>query len=108
MHRHDLFPLSLMELLLSSHLGIFYALILFYTNGQLSGSAKIRLKFKAKFKASLSQPQSISIAIDQSQSISITGSTRSKAISNHNKECRLDRPDPYPVRRGGTLLERYF
>jgi hypothetical protein len=108
MHRHDLFPLSLMELLLSSHSGIFYALIPFYTNGQLSGSAKIRLKFKAKFKASLSQPQSISIAIDQSQSISITGSTRSKAISNHNKECRLDRPDPYPVRRGGTLLERYF
>ena len=108
MHRHDLFPLSLMELLLSSHLGIFYALIPFYTNEKLSGSAKIRLKFKAKFKASLSQSQSISITIDQSQSISITGPARSKAISSHNKECRLDRPDPCPVRRGGTLLERYL
>ena len=41
MHRHDLFPLSLMELLLSSHLGIFYALIPFYTNEQPNGSAKI-------------------------------------------------------------------
>ena len=108
MHRHDLFPLSLMKLLLSSHSGIFYALILFYTNEKLSGSAKIRLKFKAKFKASLCQHQSISISINQSQSISITGTARSKAISSHNKECRLDRPDPDPVRRGGTLLERYL
>ncbi len=108
MHRHDLFPLSLIELLLSSHLGIFYALILFYTNEQPSGSAKIRLIFKAKSKASLCQHQSISISINQSQSISITGPARSKAISSHNKECRLDRPDPCPVRRGGTLLERYL
>ena len=59
MHRHDLFPLSLMELLLSSHLGIFYALILFYTNGQLSGSAKIRLKFKASLFKLNSSPSGI-------------------------------------------------
>ena len=71
MHRHDLFPLSLMELLLSSHLGIFYALILFYTNGQLSGSAKIMLNSRPNsnpVSASLSQFQSLSTSLNQSQS----------------------------------------
>ena len=65
MHRHDLFPLSLIELLLSSHLGIFYALILFYTNEQPSGSAKIRPK---PVSANISQFQSASINHNQSQS----------------------------------------
>ena len=71
MHRHDLFPLSLMELLLSSHLGIFYALIPFYTNEKLSGSAEIMLNSKPNSKpvsANISQFQSASINLNQSQS----------------------------------------
>ena len=71
MHRHDLFPLSLIELLLSSHLGIFYALILFYTNEQPSRSAEIMLNSKPNSKpvsANISQFQSASINHNQSQS----------------------------------------
>ena len=71
MHRHDLFPLSLMELLLSSHLGIFYALIPFYTNEQPSRSAEIMLNSKPNSKpvsANLSQFQSLSTSLNQSQS----------------------------------------
>ena len=71
MHRHDLFPLSLMELLLSSHLGIFYALIPFYTNEQPSRSAEIMLNSKPNSKpvsANISQFQSASINLNQSQS----------------------------------------
>ena len=71
MHRHDLFPLSLMKLLLSSHSGIFYALILFYTNEQPSRSAEIMLNSKPNSKpvsANISQFQSASINLNQSQS----------------------------------------
>ena len=71
MHRHDLFPLSLIELPLSSHLGIFYALILFYTNEQPSRSAEIMLNSKPNSKpvsANISQFQSASINHNQSQS----------------------------------------
>ena len=71
MHRHDLFPLSLMKLLLSSHSGIFYALILFYTNEQPSRSAEIMLNSKPNSKpvsANISQFQSASINHNQSQS----------------------------------------
>ena len=71
MHRHDLFPLSLMELLLSSHLGIFYALIPFYTNEQPSRSAEIMLNSEPNSKpasANISQFQSASINHNQSQS----------------------------------------
>ena len=50
MHRHDLFPLSLMNLLLSSHSGIFYPYVFLYERAAQRDSQN-HIIYKANYKA---------------------------------------------------------
>ena len=120
MHRHDLFPLSLMNLLLSSHSGIFYPYVFLYEQAAQRDSQN-HIIYKAMSNGHGAECAAVKVQIRKRKHelAEINVRAKRREQSTHRacighlcgpiyKERRLDRPDPYPVRRGGTLLERYL